>query len=889
MFMKKNLLLVIATVFAISGFAQKWETIRHPVPIAFPTKTTANDVFVFGYSTDNIALSAGYSAGATLRVAFLIPKEIMSKFTGAQITNIHVGFGESSATNTSVFIAEKLGSALAYTQPAIFTPKTWNDVTLTTPYTITGTTDVIAGYEFTGGSENFYSIGLDDSAESHEHASYLSYKQGNSYSQWMNLSNYGFPNATLKVTIQGDLPQNDLSVNSVQVNSYDLYPGEPFSILTSVTNLATQPVTSIKLAYKMGETTTEEVISGISVAPYKSYTVSKDSSLQVEGDYAIEVTVLEVNGNRDEDESNNKMSVNRLVWVGNSAPTTSRNRNVILEEYTGIYCVFCPDGHKKANQLKANYAGQIEVINIHQGSFAAPFGNDPDFTTPWGDALAGQTGIENYGYPSGTVNRHAFSGSEVNGDTEDYTILDRNEWGTYVEQILSEPSPVNMRAKATLDWSANMLTVEVKGYYTANSNSSTNLLNVALLQENILGPQAGGVDFYSEMVNSDGLYKHNHMLRDFLTGQWGDTIHQTTAGSSFTKQYSYEIPDKYKDIIVESNNLTVVAYIAEGKQEIITGVGVKKMEHNYIITPNVKILKMEQIFHQTADNNILVKIIVQNNSKATVTSYDLQYKVNEGEFASYPVAGKNLQFLEQDTLTLPLLPVVLNEKNTVTVSIDRTNGTSQVRPSQLSLNVKKEISFTDIRSLTLKLWQDAFGEEITWNFVEIDGEIENIIASGGPYENLTSGSVTTKLQTHNITAPREGFYRFEIYDEYGDGINGGPETGEGKYEIWAGNTLLTSSDGKYGEKDIKLIIVKDDVSINNPSSPNITVYNVEDILYLNSSSPIVYVAVYDVFGKQLILQNKIQDFISLKDLPKGIYIVKVVTQTGGEKVVKIIK
>ena len=48
----------------------------------------------------------------------------------------------------------------------------------------------------------------------------------------------------------------------------------------------------------------------------------------------------------------------------------------------------------------------VVLINIHQGSFA---GNNPDYKTDWGNALAGQTGLT--GYPSGTINRRVFSGT----------------------------------------------------------------------------------------------------------------------------------------------------------------------------------------------------------------------------------------------------------------------------------------------------------------------------------------------------------------------------------------------------------------------------------------------------------------------------------------------
>ncbi|MDZ4204018.1 MAG: hypothetical protein U1C46_04265, partial [Bacteroidales bacterium] len=90
-------------------------------------------------------------------------------------------------------------------------------------------------------------------------------------------------------------------------------------------------------------------------------------------------------------------------------PTTPMNRNVVLEEYTGINCVNCPDGHRIANLIKAANPTRVNLINIHVGSFATPLTGQPDYRTQWGNALAGQTGLT--GYPSGTINRQIFSGS----------------------------------------------------------------------------------------------------------------------------------------------------------------------------------------------------------------------------------------------------------------------------------------------------------------------------------------------------------------------------------------------------------------------------------------------------------------------------------------------
>tara|TARA_R110002124_G_scaffold131910_1_gene294320 strand:- start:49825 stop:50127 length:303 start_codon:yes stop_codon:yes gene_type:complete len=73
--------------------------------------------------------------------------------------------------------------------------------------------------------------------------------------------------------------------------------------------------------------------------------------------------------------------------------TTPENRKVVLEEFTGIHCGFCPDGHAIANALQNANPGNVFLINIHQGGFATPGPNEPDFRTQWGDAIANQTGL----------------------------------------------------------------------------------------------------------------------------------------------------------------------------------------------------------------------------------------------------------------------------------------------------------------------------------------------------------------------------------------------------------------------------------------------------------------------------------------------------------------
>ena len=63
--------------------------------------------------------------------------------------------------------------------------------------------------------------------------------------------------------------------------------------------------------------------------------------------------------------------------------TTVQNRNVVLEEFTGLHCGYCPDGHSRANALVADNPGRVILVNIHSGGYAVPDTNttEPEMRT----------------------------------------------------------------------------------------------------------------------------------------------------------------------------------------------------------------------------------------------------------------------------------------------------------------------------------------------------------------------------------------------------------------------------------------------------------------------------------------------------------------------------
>jgi len=242
---------------------------------------------------------------------------------------------------------------------------------------------------------------------------------------------------------------------------------------------------------------------------------------------------------------------------------TVQLRSIVLEEYTGLHCTFCPDGHVKANAIAAEYPGRTVLINVHTGGYATPAAGEPDMQTAFGPDLANQTNLT--GYPSGTVNRHVFPALSSS------TALNRGDWAGVSPEILEMISPVNTGATSTYNASTNELTIEVEAYYTSNSATSTNFLNVVLLQDSILGPQTGGTTYNPDNYVG-GLYSHNHVLRHMITGQWGDQISTTTAGSLFSNTYTYTVPADINGLPVDIANCHIAVFITETQQEVLTGI-----------------------------------------------------------------------------------------------------------------------------------------------------------------------------------------------------------------------------------------------------------------------------------------------------------------------------
>jgi hypothetical protein len=355
------------------------------------------------------------------------------------------------------------------------------------------------------------------------------------------------------------------------------------------------------------------------------------------------------------------------------------------------------------------------------------------------------------------------------------------------------------------------------------------------------------------MVN--GKYRHQHMLRHLLTGQWGVDVLSTTSGSTATDTFYYTIPASLNNIAYELGNLEVVAFIAEGQQEVINVSGANVTVVNHAVALDGGILQMEAIDDVcpgsgSADPWVKIK----NNGAAPLTSVGFTYSVNGGTPATYTWTG-NLAYSQVAYVSLPVLNFSSVASNTFNVAITTVNGSADPVATNNSTSDAFNLATETTKSnITIKITLDGYGGETSWTLKNSAGVT---VAQNPTYTSLQNNS-TNPQPDINLTLPND-CYTFKIDDSFGDGMCCG--YGNGSYAVWADGVLIpgmtggqfTSSDNKKFAVNASATAVEEAVVNNLRMFPNPTSSEV-NLNFENTVNEAV-IRVSDIQGRIVISQN----------------------------------
>ncbi|WP_028872475.1 Omp28-related outer membrane protein [Psychroserpens burtonensis] len=215
------------------------------------------------------------------------------------------------------------------------------------------------------------------------------------------------------------------------------------------------------------------------------------------------------------------------------AVESTHTTKVLVEDYTGTWCQYCP---RLAYALEQAVAASANIIPV-------ALHDDNDMPFPNITSLLNTFGID--GFPQGRVNR----------------TISWNESTNQPVALLANRQNMGLAINSSI--SGTTITAEVNVHYDLKADSQNRIV-VYLLENGLVYPQ---VNFYNgdpsspyyQQGNPIVDFVHNHTARTTLTDVYGDDIpvEDSVTGSTYTANYTLTVPGSVQN----TGELELVAFV----------------------------------------------------------------------------------------------------------------------------------------------------------------------------------------------------------------------------------------------------------------------------------------------------------------------------------------
>lgn len=325
----------------------------------------ASTQLVFGYC-DGYDGGLGVRAPGEMKGAIIVPAATSKFWVGNEIKQIRIGFGTVQEKNPQiqVFISHSLQGAPVYTQTATVSTDGWNTIDLTTPYAVTQAEDLVFGYSYTCTTDNDFPIGIDNKPTTVSLGDNI-YYVSNGQRIWDHTGSSG--SISIQVVLEGNsLPQNCVEISDIEM-PFSVVPGARFNSWATIVNQGAQPVTSVGIdltvdGQKIENATYVLSPSNIPTGGSGTIAITRLSTSHEISDVPVKVTVTQVNNAPNENDETNSITGTTACF------TTGVDRMMVVEEWTGTWCGWCPRGIVGMEYMDQTYGNDKFIgIAVHQG------------------------------------------------------------------------------------------------------------------------------------------------------------------------------------------------------------------------------------------------------------------------------------------------------------------------------------------------------------------------------------------------------------------------------------------------------------------------------------------------------------------------------------------
>ncbi len=222
--------------------------------------------------------------------------------------------------------------------------------------------------------------------------------------------------------------------------------------------------------------------------------------------------------------------------VGPPPDVEQQERQVLIEEFTGVRCVNCPAGSAAIEDLRGLHGHRLVAVSLHAGEFAPPYSASAfDFRTSEGEQILSYLG-EPFGYPTAAVNRRLF-------ENEFDLQLGQAQWAGFIAEELAVAPKVKIDIEPAFNAVTRNLSVQVTLYVQEDITDPEVRLSVMISESNIVDLQLTPA---SATPKPD--YSHQHVLRGMMTNFDGAPITETLAVQAvIERNFNLTLPVGWKE------------------------------------------------------------------------------------------------------------------------------------------------------------------------------------------------------------------------------------------------------------------------------------------------------------------------------------------------------
>ncbi len=333
------------------------------------------------------------------------------------------------------------------------------------------------------------------------------------------------------------IPANGISAVSAAAPAYTPQGGL-CNVSLTVRNEGSAPLAAFDIAYTVNGGDEQNLsVAGIDVAPFTTHTCTVPVQVLDLGVALINLTVSNPNNDTDPDATDNSTSCETNVYD----PSTTALRNTVLEHFTTARCPNCPPAHDRLEAAVNGQEDRVVWIAHHVGYYT----DDMTITESNQMLRFYNDGGSTYA-PAIMLDRNqAF----VTDNDPGPVFFPGEDVAQVISNAISTPAYVSVNiSDVNYDAQSRQLSLTVNGSFISDMTFDSPRITVYIMQDHIMGTQSG----------ASGQYEHNHVIRACVTDVWGDAtaITSTTAGSTFSKTFTYTLPTNFK-----ANNCWAAAFV----------------------------------------------------------------------------------------------------------------------------------------------------------------------------------------------------------------------------------------------------------------------------------------------------------------------------------------